>query len=311
MPDLALAWPATRVKALELIRALCVLVIVAGSMIPCLAAEPGNALKVLSYNVWNGFTEKPEPRRERWRAWMAEENPDVVSLQELKGFTLDQLRTEAMAWGHSHVVLLKEDGFPTGLTSSTPITEVRRIRDGMHHGLLRGRIRGVYFYVIHFHPSHYGRRIEEARHLKADIDTLPEPNPRIVLVGDFNGFSPADQFHYDRDPRLVPFFEMLDKQYPEARNLNGRRLDYGGIEEILKHGFVDLAAQTRPSSAPFVGTFPTELRRDEDLGTDRRLDYIFVSPNLARGARYATVIRDSTTAMLSDHYPLVAELGIP
>jgi endonuclease/exonuclease/phosphatase family metal-dependent hydrolase len=299
------------VKSLGLFRVLCVLAIFVGGARPCRSAESGDAFKIISHNVWNGFAEKPSPRRDQWRAWMSAQHPDVVALQELNGFTEEQLAREARAWGHSHVVLLKEDGFPTGLTSRTPITEVQRIRDGMHHGLLRGRIRGVHFYVIHFHPSHYGRRIEEARHLMADIATLPEPHPRIVLIGDFNGFSPADRFHYDRDPDLVPFFEMLDRQYPEARNLNAGKMDYGGIEQILENGFVDLVVQTRPSSAPFAGTFPTELRREEDLGTDRRLDYIFASSNLARATKYATVVRDPTTALLSDHYPLVAELRLP
>jgi len=104
---------------------------------------------------------------------------------------------------------------------------------------------------------------------------------------------------------------MLDQKYPESKNLNAGRLDYGGIAEILNAGFVDLAVRFRPSTAPFAGTFPTELRREEDLGTDRRIDYIFVSPNLASSAQYATVIRDPLTARLSDHYPLVAELEVP
>jgi endonuclease/exonuclease/phosphatase family metal-dependent hydrolase len=268
-------------------------------------------LRIVSYNVWNGFTAKPEPRHERWRAWMADRNADVVALQELNGFTLDRLEAEARAWGHPYAVLLKEDGFPTALTSRTPITEVRRIRDGMHHGLLRGRIRGVHFYVIHFHPSHHARRIEEAQHLIQDVASLAEPDPRIVMIGDFNGFSPADQPHYEADPKLVPFFAMLDEQYPGSRNLNSGKIDYGGIATILDAGYIDLGNFFWPSSAPFTGTFPTELRREEDLGPDRRLDYIFVSPNLLAHATYAVAIRDPTTGLLSDHYPLIAELNIP
>jgi exodeoxyribonuclease III len=268
-------------------------------------------LRLVSYNVWNGFGQKPEPRREQWRTWMAARQPDVVALQELNAFTPEQLEAEAKTWGHHYSILLKVDGFPTALTSRTPITEVRRIRDGMHHGLLHGKIRGIHFYVIHFHPSHHARRIEEARLLIDDVRSLPDQDPRIVLVGDFNGFSPDDQAHYQTDPKLVPFFAMLDQKYPESKNLNAGRLDYGGIAEILNAGFVDLAVRFRPSTAPFVGTFPTELRHQEDLGTDRRIDYIFVSPNLANSAQYATVIRDPLTARLSDHYPLVAELEVP
>jgi exonuclease III len=274
-------------------------------------AAQKSPLRIISHNVLNGFKEKPEPRRTLWRAWMADRKPDVVALQELNAFTPAQLEKEARGWGHPYSVLFKEDGFPTALTSRTPITEVRRIRDGMHHGLLHGKTRGVHFYVIHFHPSHYLRRIEEAKLLKADINSLQDPDPRIVLIGDFNGFSPQDHAHYQSDPNLVPFFTMLDQKYPEARNLNEGKLDYGGIAEILNAGYVDLVVRFRPSKAPFAGTFPTELRREEELGTDRRIDFIFASPNLANFATYATVIRDPLTAQLSDHYPLVAEFDLP
>jgi endonuclease/exonuclease/phosphatase family metal-dependent hydrolase len=267
-------------------------------------------LRMVSYNVWNGFTEKPEPRRERWLRWMVEQQPDVVALQELNGYTAETLATDAGSWGHAHSVLLKEDGYATGLTSRSPITEVERIREGLHHGLLRGKIRGVYFYVVHFHPSHYERRIEEARLLKLDVARLPDPEPRVVLIGDFNGFSPADRAHYESDRELEPFFAMLDEKYPGSRNLNAGRLDYSGIEVILNAGYLDLVARFRPPNGPFMGSFPTELRREENHGTDRRIDFIFVSPNLVGSARSATIVRDDTTALLSDHYPLIAELEL-
>jgi endonuclease/exonuclease/phosphatase family metal-dependent hydrolase len=282
-----------------------------GIVTPARAAEQAGPLRVVSHNVWNGFQEKPEPRRQQWLAWMADQHPDVVALQELNGYTPGKLAGDAKTWGHPHFVLLKEDGFPTALTSRTPITEVKRIREGMHHGLLRGKIRGIYFYVIHFHPSHYERRIEEARFLIADIGLLSERDPRIVLIGDFNGFSPDDQVHYERDPELEPFFVMLDQQYPASKNLNAGKLDYGGIIEILSAGFVDLVARLRPPDSPFMGTFPTELRRPENLGTDRRLDYVFASPALAGSVKSAAIVRDKTTAMLSDHYPLVVDLDLP
>lgn len=266
--------------------------------------------RVISYNLWDGFTSKPEPRRERWLQWMKEQRPDVAALQELNGYTAGRLAAEAQGWGHGYSVLLKEDGYATGLTSRTPITEVTRIREGMHHGLLRGKIRGMYFYVIHFHPSDYQRRIEEAALLLDDVARLPDLDPRVVLIGDFNGFSPADRFHYETDPDLEPFFAMLDKRHPGAKNLNAGRLDYGGMERILDAGFVDLVARFRPPGT-FLGTFPTELRREEDHGTDRRIDYVLVSRNLVGSAHSAMIIRNDSTALLSDHYPLMAEFNLP
>lgn len=268
-------------------------------------------LKLITHNVWYGFTKKPEPRYEQWRAWMAKQNPDVVCLQELNGYTAEKLAADAAAWGHPHSVLLKEDGFPTGITSRFPIHNVARLREGFHHGLLRCQIEGLWIYVIHFHPSNYARRIEEAALLAADLAALPETKPRIILAGDFNGFSPADKPHYVTDPDLEPFFSRLDAKNPQARNLNQGRLDYGGIEAILGLGFVDLIANRRGQVDPFIGTFPTPLVADEDHGTDRRIDYIFVSPNLVDSVESAAILRDTATETLSDHIPVTATLIIP
>src|SRR5690606_7484725 len=145
----------------------------------------------------------------------------------------------AESWGHSHSELLKEDGFATGVTSRYPLTEVKRLREEFHHGLLRCQIEGIWFYVIHFHPSNYSRRIAEAGLLAEDVKSLPETNPKIVLAGDFNGFSPMDKPHYDRDEKIVPFFQMLDRRDPNAQNLNDGQMDYGGIEAILAQGYID------------------------------------------------------------------------
>ena len=266
------------------------------------------SLKIMTHNVWYGFTRKSEPRHSEWLKWMIAESPDVVSLQELNDYTPEKLAADAKVWGHPYSVLLKQDGFPTGITSRFPISDVRKIQDGMHHGLLRCRIRGIWFYVIHFHPSNYARRIEETAILKTDAESLPEADPRIVLAGDFNGFSPSDRVRYESDAKLIPFFQMLDQRDAGARNLNGGRIDYGGLDAILAQGYVDLIDQAREMGNPFVGTFPSPLVAAEDHGTDRRLDYIFVSPNLLPQVMSARILRDTTTERLSDHFPVTATL---
>lgn len=268
------------------------------------------SLKLITHNVWYGFTKKPEPRHAQWLAWMKEQAPDVVSLQELNGYTEASLAADAATWGHSYWVLLKEDGFPTGITSRFPIEQVARIREGFHHGLLRCQIKGIWIFVIHFHPSNYEHRIREAALLAAEIAKLPETSPKILLAGDFNGFSPADKANYDGDPNLEPFFTRLDAKNPQARNLNNGRLDYGGLEAILTQGFIDLVASRRKPTDPFVGTFPTPLVADEDHGTLRRLDYIFASPNLVDQVDSAAIVSDATTALLSDHIPVTATLRL-
>lgn len=291
---------------------LCIVLLCPAFVTSTFAAEQELTLKVISHNVWYGFTKKTSPRYEDWLQWLATEQPDVVALQELNGYTPQRLAENAASWGHAYSVLLKSDGFPTGITSRFPITDVKRILAGMHHGLLRCRIRGVWFYVIHFHPSNFQRRIEEVAVLQEDIQTLPDPSPRIVLAGDFNGFSPVDRERYDSDRQLHEFFAMLDRR-DTAKNLNEGRIDYGGIEAIQKLGFVDTFAHDNQQNKPFKGTFPTRLVADEDHGTERRLDYIFVSNNLRGSFSHSQVIRTPVTESLSDHIPVstILSLSVP
>ncbi len=130
------------------------------------------------------------------------------------------------------------------------------------------------------------------------------------MVGDFNGFSPADKAQYDADQRLVPFFKGLDQKDSKARNLNNGRIDYGGIQAILDQGYIDLLASSRPPQLPFVGTFPGRLVSDQDHGSDRRLDYIFVSPSLREQVDSVAILRDPCTEMLSDHIPVSATIRL-
>ena len=272
-------------------------------------SHPEN-LRIITHNVWYGFTKKKEPRYTHWKRWMKSQAPDVVSLQELNGYTPERLQADAQSWGHPYSELLKTDGFPTGITSRYPITDVKRIRRGFHHGLLRCRIQGIWFYVIHFHPSNFQWRIDEAKLLKQEVDALPEKNPRVVLAGDFNGFSPADKPNYDSDQRLIPFFQGLDRKNPRARNLNAGKIEYAGIQALHHQGYTDLIAARRSPQLPFTGTFPAALVSDQDHGTDRRLDYIFVSRSLQKQVVSAAILRDPCTEMLSDHIPVIATIRL-
>lgn len=276
---------------------------------PATAAPPlarGRNLKVLSYNVWYGFTKKPE-RKADYLAYVKELAPDVVSLQELNGYTPKKLAADAKSWGHAHSVLLKEDGFPTGLTSNRPITKVRRILKGYHHGLLSCVTHGVRFYVIHLHPGHWEIRLREVNLLLDDLAARPA-DEKILLVGDFNTFSHRDKPAYDASPDMVPFFRRLDKRWKSNRNLNDDRLDYRHLERLENAGFADLAAAKRKT---FRGTFPTKLRAGEDNGPERRLDYVFANPVMTRACRSAQCLVNERTTMLSDHYPVSATFALP
>ena len=261
-------------------------------------------LKILSYNVWYGFTKVPD-RKEIWLTWINEQQPDIVSLQELNEYTPQKLAKDAKRYGHTYSVLLKEEGFPTGITSRYPIEDIKIITEGFHHGLLRVKIQQIYFYVIHLHPSNWKTRKDEIKQILQNIDGLPTGS-QVVLAGDFNTFSPLDSTFYSHG-RLEPFFNDRDSLYKE-KNLNHGRLDYTVIQDILDYGFIDLEASTRTSSYHFTGTFPTLIEKEGEHGDQRRLDYVFTSKNLADKVTKANIIANDTTLILSDHLPVVVEL---
>lgn len=292
--------------ALRLSLILLVLIVMT---ISCQAPDRTNSqpvIRLITHNVYYGFTKIPE-RKEQWLRWMREQEPDIVSLQELNEYTPAQLEEDARSWGHSHTVLLKEEGFPTGITSRFPIEDVHRYLDGFHHGLIRVKIQGIYIYVIHLHPSNWKFRHQEIDEILENIANLPE-NSRIILAGDFNTFSPADSIFYQHG-RLEPFFKGLDVR-DNANNLNEGKLDYGVIEKIIDSRLIDIEFKSRPSEYNFTGSFPAWLDTEGEHGDLRRLDYIFVSPNLVEKVKDAKIIADSTTQYLSDHLPVLMDFEI-
>lgn len=272
----------------------------AGKSIPKGPAQ----LRIITYNVWYGFTRVPE-RKDSWIQWMKAQGPDVVALQELNEYTREELAKDARSYGHSYSVLLKEEGFPTGITSRYPIEDVQRITEGFHHGLLRVKIEEIYFYVIHLHPSNWETRRSEINLLLQDIKNLPV-NSKLILAGDFNTFSPLDSIYYSHG-RLLPFFNERDSMY-EEKNLNRGELDYSVIQTVMDYGLVDLEASLRSSSYQFPGSFPTLVEKEGEHGDQRRLDYIFASENLAKQVTRAEIITGDTALILSDHLPVIVDL---
>ena len=101
---------------------------------------------------------------------------------------------------------------------------------------------------------------------------------------------------------MIPFFKRLDVR-TKGKNLRNSQLDYRHLKRLEDAGFVDLIHTKREA---FLGTFPTPLRKDEDMGPDRRLDYVFATPSLAASCRAAACIVNETTGLLSDHQPVSA-----
>lgn len=260
-------------------------------------------LRVLAYNVWYGFTKVPD-RKPLWLEWMKAQEADVVLLQELNQYTPEKLSEDAKSWNHPHTVLLKEKGFPTGITSRYPLEDVQKTLEGFHHGLIRAKIQGIYYYCIHLHPSNWEVRTREIKLIVKDIKRLPE-GADIILAGDFNTFSPHDKEFYSHG-LLEPFFAKLDER-DKALNLRNGQLDYSVLQTLMDAGFTDLEALLRTEDYTFTGSFPTLIEKQGEHGDLRRLDYVFTNSKLTRQVRRASVVADKTTQILSDHLPVIVD----
>ena len=119
-------------------------------------------LTIISYNIWNGFDwGKDAIRKEKVIEWVKLQDPNVVALQELCGYTREKLLEDAKAWGHAHAEILKTSGYPVGITSSQPIVVKERILENMHHGAMHCQIGDIDFMVVHFSPFSYKKRHED------------------------------------------------------------------------------------------------------------------------------------------------------
>ena len=156
----------------------------------------GGLLRVISYNVLEGFKNAPQ-RREQVIAWLKAQGPDVVALQELNGYSEEQLLADARQWGHEYAVLLKRNGYPTGLTSRTPISAVERVLEGYHHGTIHARTADLDFIVAHLSPLDYRVRRAEAQQIADWVGRLTKAGREVIVLGDLNSTSPLDQERYE------------------------------------------------------------------------------------------------------------------
>ena len=264
-------------------------------------------VRVISYNILNGFDHgKDVERRSRLVNWVKEQDPEVIALQELCGFTQSGLETLAKEWGHPYAAIVKENGYPVGITSKQPIEVVNKMVAGYGHGLLHVRTYGFDFLVTHLNPQSTVNRRAEARRIM-DYARKNEISD-FMLMGDMNSHSPFDAEY------LESHAIKLSAKYGGATspNLSEGRFDYAPIATYLSYPLIDVC---RRYVAPELRTsFPTPIlmnvSKHEEVRQmeEERLDYIFATPAIARMAVDGFVWKNEITQYLSDHYPVGIDL---
>lgn len=267
-----------------------------------------SSVKIISYNIWNGFEE--ESRRETFIQWVQENDPEIVALQELVGFTEQDLAALGATYGHPYVAILKEKGYPVGITSKQPIEVFTRQIDDYWHGMMHVKTYNLDVIVIHLSPFEWSYRLKEARAITAYIENKKLDS--YLIMGDFNSFSPFDADVLETRTALIEDMKDWDHKQKEYRNMRGDRFDYSVISEFLSKGMADACQLFVPAKQRT--SYPTSTlygwewgdKRLESLG--QRLDYIMVAPRLINCIIKATVHNGKETDTISDHYPVSIEL---
>ena len=64
-------------------------------------------IKIISYNIMDGFSNGSDKDRiARFTAWVKEQSPDVLALNELCGFTEAKLKELAASYGHPYAAIV-------------------------------------------------------------------------------------------------------------------------------------------------------------------------------------------------------------
>jgi exonuclease III len=101
--------------------------------------------------------------------------------------------SSSAAWGHPHTTLLKQDAYPVAITSSSPLTNVNRLVEGLHHGMLRATSHGIDFVVVHFPPQPgIGPKLAECEQVLHRYRDALAAGRECIVLGDFHSIHPAD-----------------------------------------------------------------------------------------------------------------------
>jgi exodeoxyribonuclease-3 len=234
-------------------------------------------MRLLTWNILNGGRD----RLATIAAVLARESPDLLALQELRGFDRRGIATLADSLGMTAHLAPSVFGQAVAVLVRPPlrIDRGRSVTCRLHHAAAEVTVGPLTVVSTHLNPRSGYRRYREATWLAARY----RRRGRVLLAGDLNACSPAD----DPDPA-------------EGRS------DPRAISAFERAGLTDLWRLT--GSGP-GNTVPT----GEGVGEafrPMRLDYVFGTPAVVPLVRSVRVLRGGEIEYASDHYPLVAELII-
>lgn len=247
-------------------------------------------MKVATWNV-NGL----RARHAELCAWVAEERPDILCLQEIKcrpWEVPEALTTLTEYWsywhgggGYSGVSLhLRRQTFGQAPAFTHPEFDLEtRVVEAALGDVI---VSSMY---LPNGGKDYPTKLRFLRQLAEHVTRVHQSGKRLLLCGDLNVARGDRDVHPDqRRPRAIG-------QRPDERAL---------FEQVLEAGLVDVTRALHPDADRFYTWWPFwSGAREKNVGW--RLDYVLASAPLAGRARLAEVRHQVGK---SDHAPVVVEL---
>lgn len=255
-------------------------------------------LRILSYNVLKGF-QSDSLNENTYVDWVKTIAPDMISYEEMNGFTQKKLEDLASRYGHPYAVLSKTDGFPVALSSKFPIVNVQKVVDNMWHAYIYANINNVHVFVTHLSPFSYRKRQTEVAEILARAALIPKNEP-VMIMGDFNSLAASDSASYNA--AFLENEKAAEKKRAIVQNLNNGQLDFSVTNAMKEAGFYDSLPLFHKTFQRSVDTkkYPRDFQK--------RIDYVWVNKVLAKKLVKADILYNSATDSISDHYPMYIEL---
>lgn len=261
----------------------------------------------MSYNtLFGGLDGADDGRYQLQIGIIREQRPDVLLLQEAKGFSADGSRrlfeTERYLGMRGFVADAPTTGQNTAIFIRPELQALHFDADFQHFhhaaALLKlavpGNDRVLTVASVHLCPNSPHVRAREASYLY----NLADPDGLSLIGGDFNSVSPDD-------PEPDGLSE-LPAHYCVRYTGEDGTADRSTISALLRAGFIDVGHELEPAPTPTVpgrGFEHTEF-------IPFRSDYFLASAALARGAIAYSVILNNQTDIASDHYPICADFEV-
>jgi exodeoxyribonuclease III len=261
-------------------------------------------IRFMTWNIKTGGRDRHGDRLGAIEAVIARERPDLLCLQELRGFErhgAHRMQALAGALGMNAHLSRSLLGQPVAVLVRPPlrITGTRSVIWRLHHAAAAATVptsAGPLTVVsAHLNPFSPERRRREAVWLAARFRSR---RGLAIVAGDLNGLAPDE----DHSAALAPLPRQFLRRHADADGT----VDVRALAAFGTAGFADL---WRVAGRGDGTTVPTTRGGGREFPATR-LDYVLASPALRDRARDLQVIRGEEAEFASDHYPVRAELDL-